>query len=296
MGIFCYLKSTIISKVVMAVTGILLLLFLFGHMVGNLQVFAGKDVFNTYAHFLQGLGELLWVIRISLFVFLVLHVITSIRLKMLNWSAKPESYKVKNYLRASINARTMFWTGLLIFCFLVFHLLHYTTGTLDSEIYGHTDYYEGNAMLAVPANPHHHNSIAKPTANISDNECPGHYKSKGDCCDRANDDCCNNVKVDGRRMYVSAVGKVIYERHDAYIMVIKGFQNPIATLLYIIGMIILAFHITHAIQSAFQTLGFNHPNYFPAIQRWSIILGIILALGYISIPVSILLGLVGGGI
>lgn len=270
MGLFSYLKSTIISKVVMAVTGVILLLFLFGHMAGNLQIFLGREVFNTYAHFLQSLGELLWVIRIVLFLALVFHIITSIRLKILNWSAKPTGYKVKNYLKATFNARTMFWTGLLIFCFLVFHLLHYTTGTLEPEIYGHKDYYESNADFAVSA------SAIPPQALEQGFE--------------------GEITVDGEKMYISEPGKVVFERHDAYQMVIRGFQNPIASVLYIIGMIILAFHIMHAIQSAFQTLGLNHPNSFPVIERWSIILGVLLALGYIAVPVSILLGLTGGGV
>jgi len=282
MGIFSYLKSTIISKVVMAITGVLLLLFLFGHMAGNMQIFTGKEAFNAYAHFLQGLGELLWIIRIVLFLLLVFHVITSVRLKLLNWSAKPDGYKVKNYLKASINARTMFWTGLMIFCFLVFHLLHYTTGTLDPEIYNHNEYYKTNAEFAIDAN-----NAKDYIASQKDNseKCPEYQKK-----------CCGKITVDGKDVYISKTGEVVFERHDAYLMVIKGFQNPIASILYIIGMLILAFHVTHAIQSAFQTLGFNHPNWFPCIERWSMILGILLAIGYISIPLSILLGLVGGGL
>ncbi len=248
----------------------ILLLFLFGHMAGNLQVFAGREVFNTYAHFLQSLGELLWLIRIGLFLALVFHVITSLRLKFLNWSAKPTGYKMTNFLRATFSARTMFWTGLLIFCFLVFHLLHYTTGTLDPEIYGHPDYYESNAELAVNETAIHPEALAQGLEG--------------------------KITVDGETMYISEAGEVVFERHDAYRMVIEGFRNPIASLLYIVGMIILAFHIMHAIQSAFQTLGFNHPNSFPVIERWSIILGVLLALGYIVVPVSILLGLTGGGV
>ena len=91
-------NSTIFNKVVMAITGLILVGFIVGHALGNLQVFLGREVFNTYAHFLQSAGELLWIVRLVLIVSVALHIITSLRLKFLNMAAKPEGYSVKGYL------------------------------------------------------------------------------------------------------------------------------------------------------------------------------------------------------
>jgi succinate dehydrogenase / fumarate reductase, cytochrome b subunit len=121
-----FLQSTILSKVVMAGTGLLLVLFLLGHMIGNLQMYLGQDKMNTYAATLQGLGSLLWLVRAALLLALVLHVITSIRLKALNLGARPVGYAMKATVRATLTSRTMMWTGAMIFFFVVYHLLHFT--------------------------------------------------------------------------------------------------------------------------------------------------------------------------
>jgi succinate dehydrogenase / fumarate reductase cytochrome b subunit len=94
----------------------------------------------------------------------------------------------------------------------------------------------------------------------------------------------------------NAVSSVIYERLDVYKMVVLGFKNPLISLVYIVGVIIVGFHLDHAIQSMFQTLGYNQKHYFTALQKCSTTLAIIIVLCLISIPVSVLLGLVGGGI
>ena len=115
----------------MAGTGIVLVLFLLGHMAGNLQMYLGQEKMNTYAETLQSLGGLLWLIRLSLLLFLVLHVIISIRLKWLNYTAQPVPYAFKHTVKATLASRTMIWTGAMIFFFLLYHLLHFTTNTTN---------------------------------------------------------------------------------------------------------------------------------------------------------------------
>lgn len=244
----------------MAGTGVLLVLFIVGHMVGNMQVFLGAEVFNNYAHFLQSLGELLWIIRLVLFLALVFHVITSIRLKLLNWSAKPQKYKVTNYVKATLTSRTMIWTGIMVFAFLTYHLLHFTIGVVDCENYGHPEYYEKN----------------------------GEYYNVASL-----DDIQGKSEEEASAL---SVGKVLFERHDVYYMVVKGFQQPLVSIFYIIGVILLGFHLAHAIQSAFQTLGAAGPNFTPWMIRISNIFAFLIVLCYISIPITILIGLVGGSI
>lgn len=119
-------SSSIGKKLIVAVSGAVLLLFAIGHMVGNLQVFIGQDQINAYAVKLRSLGILLWVIRAVLFAFLVLHVWYAVRLKLENWQARPVRYLYNNTVQATLASRTMIWSGLLIFSFVTYHLLHFT--------------------------------------------------------------------------------------------------------------------------------------------------------------------------
>lgn len=122
--------STIGKKWVMAVTGIGLVLFALGHMAGNLQVFLGADVFNSYAHKLQSLGPLLWIARIGLFVMAVLHIVSALQLTARARSARPQDYAMRKPQVSTWASRTMRVGGVLLAVFLVFHILHFTTGTL----------------------------------------------------------------------------------------------------------------------------------------------------------------------
>lgn len=255
MGLFDYLKSTLLSKVVMAVTGIILVLFIIGHTIGNMQVFLGREVFNTYAAFLQSLGELLWVVRGVLFLSLVFHIITSVKLKLQNLGSKPDKYEVKNYVKAKLTSRTMIWTGIMIFAFLTYHILHFTAGVTNPDHYNVHEYYEKEAYsLAIDSN-----------TEFAEGESE------------------QLVKQD-----------LLFKRHDVYKMVILGFREPVISIVYIIGVILLGFHLSHAIQSAFQTLGVSGPRFTPCMIKTSNALSIIIVLCLISIPIAILAGLAGG--
>lgn len=110
----------------MAGTGASLFLFVAGHMAGNLQIFLGPEAINRYAHFLQGLGDLLWVVRLGLLSLVVLHVWSAVTLTLANRAARPVGYQQAQFPAASYASRTMIWSGLVIAAFVVFHLLHYT--------------------------------------------------------------------------------------------------------------------------------------------------------------------------
>jgi len=324
----------------MAVTGVILVLFVIGHCVGNMQVFIGKDAFNSYAYFLQErLGELLLIIRIGLIVAAVFHIITSVRLKFLNLDAKPTKYQVKNYVVAKLTSRTMIWTGIMIFAFLTYHILHFTMGVVHPEDFNKTDYYVTNAVSVEKVGNLTQEEIEASDECLKKDLVIISKSGKDECCSKesgttthmgkdaccvnetkkiakdnnatlnkaeGSDECCtkdsvtsfkeNFVKYNGRLYKVEGDEPILSERHDAYAMVVSGFQKPLVSILYIIGVILLGFHLNHAIQSSFQTLGYNNPKYFPKIIAGSTILSIILVICYISIPISILLGLVGGGV
>jgi succinate dehydrogenase / fumarate reductase cytochrome b subunit len=124
--------SSIGNKFLMAATGVLLLLFLIGHLVGNLQIFSGREAVNAYAKWLHDHVGLLWTARIGLLAILLLHVYTAIRLWLQNREARPETYRHEDTLQASWASRHMLLTGIVVFAYLVFHILHLTLRVVDT--------------------------------------------------------------------------------------------------------------------------------------------------------------------
>ncbi|MBI4710774.1 MAG: succinate dehydrogenase cytochrome b subunit [Nitrospirae bacterium] len=121
-----FFKNTGGRKIVMAVTGILMVLFIFAHLTGNISVFAEPGSINAYAAKLHSLSLFVWAYRFIIFSALSLHVFFGIQITLENYAAKPEAYEVRRNLRSTFASRTMIWTGLAIAAYLIFHLLHFT--------------------------------------------------------------------------------------------------------------------------------------------------------------------------
>lgn len=120
-------RSSLGKKYVMALSGGALLLFVLGHMAGNLQFFLPPSYINAYGHFLQSTPELLWPARLGLLAMVGLHIAAAIGLTVANRSARPIPYAGAISVQgASLAARTMIWSGLIIVSFVIYHLLHYT--------------------------------------------------------------------------------------------------------------------------------------------------------------------------
>ena len=215
--------ASIAKKLLMAVSGIVFVGFVIGHMLGNLQIFVGQDQLNTYAETLQHLGAVLWIIRGFLAIFLILHVYTGLTLYLENRKSRPTKYIREDTVQASVSSRTMFFSGLGILIYVVYHLLHFT-------------------FLAT--NPEY-----------------------GDLVDAAG-------------------------RPDVFSMIIAGYSNYYISAAYILAMIVLAFHLNHAVPSLFQTLGLNSRRWRPRLERLGTIVAIVVLIGYVSIPVAVLLNLV----
>lgn len=119
------------QKFVMAATGAGLVLFVVLHMLGNLQMLLGPDVFNTYSALLQGSPVFLWTLRAVLLVGVVLHVLTATRLSARNFQARPTRYRVTSTRASGAAARFMRSTGALLLAFILFHLQHFTVGSVQ---------------------------------------------------------------------------------------------------------------------------------------------------------------------
>ncbi len=219
-------KSTLGKKYIMAVTGFFLFAFVVGHLVGNLQVFGGREMINRYGHFLQSNLELVWPVRFILLAFLVLHIWAAITLSLENNAARPVEYAVYKPIGSSYASRTMLWGGVIVFCFIVYHLLHYT------------------------AEVQYINLTGQSFATFIDPE----------------------------------------KRHDIYKMMVVGFNNGWVSAFYIIGIGLLCLHLSHGATSMFQSLGWRNEAYRPFLDKAARVVAILIFIGYVSIPVAILLG------
>jgi succinate dehydrogenase / fumarate reductase, cytochrome b subunit len=121
-------QSQIGKKFVMALTGILMFLFLIGHLLGNLQAFQGAEKFNAYATFLQNAKGLVWTTRLVMLTALVLHATAGIQLYLQSRAARPIRYAEPLAPSTTVASRSMIWTGLLTLSFVVYHLLDLTLG------------------------------------------------------------------------------------------------------------------------------------------------------------------------
>lgn len=132
------IRSNVGLKAVMAVTGIMLVLFLVAHMLGNLKVFTGETSFDHYAHWLRDIGKpllpgvwFLWILRTALVVAVVGHIWAATVLAVRARAARPVRYAHRKKVQGSYAARTMRWGGVIILLFVIYHILDLTTGTLN---------------------------------------------------------------------------------------------------------------------------------------------------------------------
>src|SRR6478672_2637394 len=119
-----FYRSSVGKKMVVAVSGIILILFVIGHLLGNLQIFLGPDWINGYSEHLRDLGPLLWLIRIFLLATVIAHIYVTIQLAIENRSARPDRYRDIEYVKATFASRHMVMSGLIVLAFIIYHLAH----------------------------------------------------------------------------------------------------------------------------------------------------------------------------
>jgi len=132
-------KTSLGKKYVMGLTGLLMVVFVIAHMLGNLSIFGGADGINAYAEHLRAFPPALWAFRALMAVAFVLHIYMGTSLYLENRSARPVEYANKKNERTSFSARTMLWTGLLLGAFVIYHLLHFTLHAWHPEWASLTD-------------------------------------------------------------------------------------------------------------------------------------------------------------
>ena len=140
-------SNSVVKKAVMAVTGIIMILYLIAHMIGNLHAFQGADSFNGYSHWIRTIGEpavpeqtTLWIIRLVLLASVVLHFWAAISLWRQARRARPVAYVTKKRVQQSFASRTVRWGGLILALFIIWHILDLTFGVVNPAGTGTTPY------------------------------------------------------------------------------------------------------------------------------------------------------------
>ena len=136
--------STIGKKIVMAVTGVILVGFVLGHVTGNLLVYRGPDALNAYAALVKSSAVVLWGVRLTLLAAVGLHILSAVQLTRLARAARPAGYDTLRSRADTFSAHTMRWGGVALVIFLVYHILHFTTGTVHPSFDVHDVY--GNVI------------------------------------------------------------------------------------------------------------------------------------------------------
>jgi succinate dehydrogenase / fumarate reductase cytochrome b subunit len=126
-------QSSVGRKILVAVTGLMLVAFICIHLLGNMSLFAGADAINTYADKLHSLGPVVWIFRAVMLGIFAVHVIFAVQLTIENSSARPEAYMQKVNEEATFFSRSMIVTGLVILAFVVYHILHFTARVVGVE-------------------------------------------------------------------------------------------------------------------------------------------------------------------
>ncbi len=210
------LNSSIGLKITMALTGVILSGFVLVHMLGNLQAYQGAEALDAYGKLLRKEPALLWTFRLVLLSAVGLHIWAFIALTRKNLQARPQAYQARKYKESSFASRSMIITGPLILAFIIYHILHLTTGTV------HPDFQEGHV---------YHNLVV------------GLWGLKG-----------------------------------------------VVGVIYVVAMIMLAFHLWHGVWSMFQTLGAPEDRYRSLGRRFATIFTILVTLGFASVPLAVLAG------
>jgi succinate dehydrogenase / fumarate reductase cytochrome b subunit len=149
--------NSVVKKAVMAVSGIIMVLYLIAHVVGNLKAFSGRDAFNDYSAWIRTVGNpavpgetTLWIIRIVLLVAVLAHFWAAISLWRQAKRARPQAYVTKKSVAQSYASRTMRWGGVIVLLFIIWHILDLTTGTVNPDGHDTTPY---DRLVASFSNP-----------------------------------------------------------------------------------------------------------------------------------------------
>ena len=271
------LKSSIAKKYWMALTGLFLCLFLVGHLLGNLQLLASagegaKRAFNEYAHFM-GHNIFIKVMSYLTYISIIFHAVDGIMLAVQNKKARPQNYAYNNPgANSSAASRYMAVLGTLILVFIVTHMANFWYRMkVAQDLPLHTK------EITVPGNPMM--GMAEQKMNL-------YLTTSGDYMPADQVDVKNVTEF-----YAKGIDLKMGEGYkDLYTLTVEFFSKNsdtglIATILYVLAMAVLAFHLWHGFASAFQSLGLRNKRYAPTIELVGRIFAVLVPAAFAIIPI-----------
>jgi succinate dehydrogenase / fumarate reductase cytochrome b subunit len=264
------LKSSLAKKYWMSFTGLFLCLFLSGHLAGNLQlIFSDALHFNQYALFMTT-NPAVKILSYVTYISILFHAIDGILLTVQNRKARPIGYAKTDGSSSSFSSRNMAVLGTIILVFIVTHMVNFWA----------VMHFDKNMPLQTI-------SIGQ-----AGQQQEFYLTTDGGYLPKAQVDQ-QMVKIENRTEFFDAAANVkIKEGYkDLHKITVAFFKDPktglIATILYVLAMFTLAFHLLHGFQSAFQSLGLSNPKYTPIIKKFGTAFAIIVPLLFAIIPVYI---------
>lgn len=248
---------SVVKKYLMAVTGLVLVLFLIVHVIGNLQMFSAPEKINTYAHLLHSLPPAaLWGFRAFIAVCFCVHFILAIKLKMENLAARgPEKYSANATRYAAWSARAMIITGVVVLAFFIFHILQFTVFK-EAGLNGLAA-YENATTISVVGEHGFFGYFGLHTGAENFAGTPAEYKV-----------------------------------FDVYQMVYNAFANPLISLVYVVGMLCLFSHLSHGAHSMFQSVGLRNEKLRPIFRGLALVYAVAVCFGLIAVPAGVLSGVI----
>lgn len=312
---------SITKKILVALVGGFLLVFLLFHMTANLFVLRHDDGawYSAFCHFM-GTNWIVKIFEIILLGVFALHILLTLWLQLTNRLARPVRYHEAQKSKTHTSSKLMMWTGILIFAFLVMHFCQFyfvKIGWVKGEYMVETEKLQSDEIMGLVQYSSQMGMTPEEFIDAMESESAMYADENGDSEEveeylagmrdklgvinivkRASDE--GNISADGKwirhltydeRQTLKKVLPESKPEPDFYFMVRELFHNPLMVLLYLITFVALFLHMRHAFPSAFQTLGLNNYKYNNIIEWCGRIYAWVVCLGFAVVPILVYLGL-----
>lgn len=312
---------SITKKILVALVGGFLLVFLLFHMTANLFVLRHDDGawYSAFCHFM-GTNWIVKIFEIILLGVFALHILLTLWLQLTNRLARPVRYHEAQKSKTHTSSKLMMWTGILIFAFLVMHFCQFyfiKIGWVKGEYMVETEKLQSDEIMGLVQYSSQMGMTPEEFIDAMESESAMYAEENGDSEEvdeylagmrdklgvinivkRASDE--GNISADGKwirhltydeRQTLKKVLPESKPEPDFYFMVRELFHNPLMVLLYLITFVVLFLHMRHAFPSAFQTLGLNNYKYNNIIEWCGRIYAWVVCLGFVVVPILVYLGL-----
>lgn len=312
---------SITKKILVALVGGFLLVFLLFHMTANLFVLRHDDGawYSAFCNFM-GTNWIVKIFEIILLGVLALHILLTLWLQLTNRLARPVRYHEAQKSKTHTSSKLMMWTGILIFAFLITHFCQFyfvKIGWVKGEYMVETEKLQSDEIMGLVQYSSQMGMTPEEFIDAMESESAMYADENGDneeveeylagmrdklgvinIVKRASDE--GNISADGKwirhltydeRQTLKKVLPESKPEPDFYFMVRELFHNPLMVLLYLITFVVLFLHMRHAFPSAFQTLGLNNYKYNNIIEWCGRIYAWVVCLGFAVVPILVYLGL-----